>query len=397
MAEQIIEFEAESLEEAREQLKAKISESFYLLSERIISDGKPKTVKASADTIEAALSKAQAEVPESAEVIEKKELASPLHKKAIIKAFDEEAAGANAKLMATQELGEFGKFRSLQLVTRGSKGFIGIGKKPHQYEAELYREALVEIKYKTKARVSARIIDVESRISMLIGELQSKGSKPDRRMEVIKALAEISDKRVLKAIVAALDDEDAGVQNHAAIALGKIGDIEALEPLIHALQYGKDTTGTGGVRKYAAEALGKLGDERAMSALKSALNDRNKAVRDAAAFALDRINPDSQWGKMLKTLRALKPSTEEAIEQLRARNNSSETFTDPKRIIRKIQDEHENYTRIVDMTQSSTAVQVVYDNYVSIGGDIAPATRELRITVVTDGNRFFVFSTGTFF
>jgi hypothetical protein len=159
MSEQIIEFEADSLVKAREQLEAKKSEGFHILSERIISDGTPKTVQASADTIEAAFSKAQTEIPGSAEIIEKKELASPLHKKAIIKAFDEETAGTEAETMSTKELGKFGKFRSQHLIARGSKGFLGIGKKPHQYEVELYREALIEIKYKTRARISATIIE----------------------------------------------------------------------------------------------------------------------------------------------------------------------------------------------------------------------------------------------
>jgi hypothetical protein len=45
MADKTIEIEAETLEEAREQVKSQIPEGLHLLSEQVISDGKPKTVR----------------------------------------------------------------------------------------------------------------------------------------------------------------------------------------------------------------------------------------------------------------------------------------------------------------------------------------------------------------
>jgi hypothetical protein len=69
MSEQIFEIEAASLEEAREQVESQIPEGFYLLSEKVILDGKPKTVKAVADTIEAALIKAQGDIPANATIL----------------------------------------------------------------------------------------------------------------------------------------------------------------------------------------------------------------------------------------------------------------------------------------------------------------------------------------
>ena len=52
MTNKLIEIEAESLEKAREKARSLITEDMNLLSEKVISDGKPKTVTAVSDTTE---------------------------------------------------------------------------------------------------------------------------------------------------------------------------------------------------------------------------------------------------------------------------------------------------------------------------------------------------------
>ncbi len=73
---------------------------------------------------------------------------------------------------------------------------------------------------------------------------------------------------------------------HAAIALGKIGDKRAVDPLIQVLK-GKDWPV---VRCAAAGALGELGDKRAIGPLTQASNDSEINVRLAAENALKKIN-----------------------------------------------------------------------------------------------------------
>lgn len=60
-----------------------------------------------------------------------------------------------------------------------------------------------------------------------------------------------------------------GVRVQSAIALGKIGDTRAVDPLIEALNNKKP-----GVRFGAAEALGEIGDTRAVGPLTVASRDR---------------------------------------------------------------------------------------------------------------------------
>lgn len=150
----IIEVEAETLQEAREQTKSQIPEGFMLLSERVILDGKPKTVKAFADTIESAFAK-EGEIPSNAVIVEKKIISSPAKKVMTVESFDEQ----NARTQLESRIGktETIKVLSLTMTLAGKRGFLGIGKKPNQYEAQMLQQAIVEITYKTKAKISAEI------------------------------------------------------------------------------------------------------------------------------------------------------------------------------------------------------------------------------------------------
>ena len=173
-SQQIIEVEAESLEEARKQVKSQIPHGLSILSEKIILDGKPKTAKGVAETMEEAYAKAQNEVPNGADVVEKKELANPERKAVTVEAFDEQSA----RTQVGNQSGSAAIVKGIKLVTSGSKGFLGIGKKPNQYEVEIFQQAVVEITYKTKTKVSVKIgKEEETRRGdgTILGDVISKG------------------------------------------------------------------------------------------------------------------------------------------------------------------------------------------------------------------------------
>ena len=177
-AKQTIEAEAESLEEARERIESQMPEGWQLLSEKIISDGEPKTVKVSADTTKAAFTKAQRKIPREADVLEKRELVSPERKVITVEAFDEQTANSNARSEAKKAFGDAAVVKSLSFAVAGKKGFLGMGKKPDQYEVEvLVRQATVEVSYKLEARISAEVGDAHkprARISATVGSLATK-------------------------------------------------------------------------------------------------------------------------------------------------------------------------------------------------------------------------------
>ncbi len=153
MEDTIVEIEAEALEEAREQVKAQIPKGLSLISEQVISDGEPKTVRAVSDTTVSAFAKAQGDIPSGATILEKKETISPAQKVVMIEAFDEQTA----RTQVENQIGETEVIKALKLARTGKQGFLGIGKKPNQYEAQVFQKAVAEITYKTKAKISALI------------------------------------------------------------------------------------------------------------------------------------------------------------------------------------------------------------------------------------------------
>ena len=103
------------------------------------------------------------------------------------------------------------------------------------------------------------------------------------------------DVRVVEALVKALKDEDRAVREDATIALGIIGDPEALDGLIEAM---KD----GAVKRHAIASLGMIGDARALPPVLDALKGKgipqqgtptpgciiseDQLIKEAAATAL---------------------------------------------------------------------------------------------------------------
>ena len=84
----------------------------------------------------------------------------------------------------------------------------------------------------------------------------------------------------------ALKDQDWHVRQAAAVALGRIGDARAVEPLTAAL---KDKNSAVVMRSAAAAALGRIGDARAVEPPTAAVNDKAWHVQEAARSALRRI------------------------------------------------------------------------------------------------------------
>ena len=151
--ENIVEVEADSLEEARKRIKAVIPTGLHLLSEEVISDGTPQTIKAFAETVEKAFAKAEEKIPADAHSIVRKETNVPGQGTLMVDAFDEQ----DAKSQVTNQLGDSAVTESIRLVTPGKTGFLGIGRKPDQYEVTCFQQAVVEVTYQQRVKISARI------------------------------------------------------------------------------------------------------------------------------------------------------------------------------------------------------------------------------------------------
>jgi len=121
-------------------------------------------------------------------------------------------------------------------------------------------------------------------VTDLIRKLKSED--PIKREEAALALGESHDSRALGPLLEVLQngDENGQVRMSAAMALGFLGDIVAVEPLIEK-EYSREQH-----RTIIAGILGDLGDCRATETLQEALKDQTPEVRKAARHAIDLIN-----------------------------------------------------------------------------------------------------------
>jgi HEAT repeat protein len=115
-------------------------------------------------------------------------------------------------------------------------------------------------------------------VEALIGALSHDDD--DVRWKAAIALGEIGDRRAVEPLIILLCDEDRFVKSHAALALGAIGE-PAVNPLLRALR-----EGDGNLRWGAAIALGKIRDPRAIEPLIQALADKYENVRAESASSL---------------------------------------------------------------------------------------------------------------
>jgi HEAT repeat protein len=107
-------------------------------------------------------------------------------------------------------------------------------------------------------------------------------NKEKRRTAVVK-LGMVGGDEAIRALIMTVrnDHEDLIARGRAALMLGKLRDLRAVEPLIQAL----DAPGFQ-TPLFAAQALGKLGDPRAIEPLLAMLNSGHEKFREAALEAL---------------------------------------------------------------------------------------------------------------
>jgi HEAT repeat protein len=121
-------------------------------------------------------------------------------------------------------------------------------------------------------------------IKQILAEL--RGFDKEKRRTAVMKLGMVGGDEAVRALIMTVrnDHEDLIARGRAALMLGKLRDLRALEPLIRALDAPGFKTPV-----YAAEALGKLGDPRAIQPLLNVLNSGNDTLHDAAAEALKRL------------------------------------------------------------------------------------------------------------
>ncbi len=280
MNEKIVEIEAKTEEDAEAQVKSRLSEGLYVLSKRVLSDGRPQIASAIADTTESAFVKAQCEVPTNANILEKKEIYSYAQRTITVQAFTEHEAESKARA----DLAFFREnwiLKSIKITVKGKNGVLGIGKIPNQYEVDVFWQSKVVIKYSENVKIVFRLGTLEEGIRML------ETGNDTERLQAASALGKIGNKQAVDPLCEALKDNFHFVRASAAIALGMINDKKAVAPLISALWHEHallESAAFSGLRfevsylnprfvlQNVMEALAKIGDPSAVEPIGNVLS-----------------------------------------------------------------------------------------------------------------------------
>jgi len=150
--------EADSVDEAIARMQVEAPAGYEVLLTEVIAQPKVDIITSSAPTIEAAFAKARHKVPKGASLTEETVVRNPGAETLEMEAADE----ADARSQVKEQLQEGAKLQFLKLEAAGSKGFLGFGKKPNRYRAQLFYPATVRIGYRLRAKVSATLMSAEA-------------------------------------------------------------------------------------------------------------------------------------------------------------------------------------------------------------------------------------------
>lgn len=145
---------------------------------------------------------------------------------------------------------------------------------------------------------------------------------------LIQAMEEHIDQHVLLNMTLENIENAIRIRKEAALILGEIGDVRAVEPLIRVLKDNKD------VREEAIHALGKIGDTRAVEPLIRALQDENSNVRGRAAEALGKIGDTRAVEPLSQTLKDYANGTRSFAQNTRAIEPLRWTLKDESWVVR---------------------------------------------------------------
>ncbi len=124
--------------------------------------------------------------------------------------------------------------------------------------------------------------------------LELLGGNRKERERGIEALGMMGGRRAIAKLISVLEKEDYVTRLQAVEALSQVGK-GAVPTLIDSLE-----KGLWYVRECAALALGKIGDLRAWEPLAQRLEDENVGVRQAAASALSKFFSSDNLAKLLQ-------------------------------------------------------------------------------------------------
>lgn len=300
----VLEAQAGSLAEARSQIESQLSKlprDYVIISEEVSSESKSGKKEYHFEHSPDESGKPKLFIPENATMSSMRVIRDARTIINRLEAMDEEDARKKARSLYPG-LG----IRKIQLITQGSYGFLGLGKKqPNQYEIEICDFGVAQVTYEVDARIRVKVAernvacegilddiikmqasnsfkfpDIENLVDRLI-QFEASNQVRDRAAQVIINFANANNGATYD-----IDHEEyPGARCHAALILCKLNTHTSVAELIKWLHDWSPET-----RINSALALGKISaPESVKDLLDIALHDNYRVhLGDSTAYPLVR-------------------------------------------------------------------------------------------------------------
>jgi HEAT repeat protein len=149
-------------------------------------------------------------------------------------------------------------------------------------------QAAFELSRYLNSRAGDRSRDSRLAQDMSAAYRGAKEDDPRVRQYLALAMGKLRDSAAVEPLIESLDDSDADTKLYIISALGELRDARAVEPLLKLGEHPDPQ-----IRKMVAYDLGILQDSRAVPYLKGALNDKSPDVSWNSALALARLRDPS--------------------------------------------------------------------------------------------------------
>jgi len=206
--------EAESLDAARARIAVEVPADYYVVQEKKDKEAGQHSCRGVGYSVELARSDARRKVPPDHTILELEDLSPSQELTLQINAYDEHGIQSQVRAKVDSSF----ILRNVALSKAGSKGFLGIGKSPNQYEVKLLRPATAKVTYATKAKL---VVDTVRETDFLES---LKSSDPKERDWAVSLLRDMRDSRAVGFLGGLLLGRNAwDVRKAAAAGLGEIG------------------------------------------------------------------------------------------------------------------------------------------------------------------------------
>jgi len=149
MTNQTLDVEADTLEAARKEASGRVRSGLSILSEKILCDGKPESLKGVGSTPEEALDTVRKKLPSGARSLSEKQLLVASKEDIEVEAHND----GEAKNILKQRIDSTATIEGICMKTPGKRGFLGIGRKPGKYQGHVSQPAVAEVTFQRKARI----------------------------------------------------------------------------------------------------------------------------------------------------------------------------------------------------------------------------------------------------